>query len=39
MKILHTNVNNWSLKTYSQPYNLASHTTYVVYVNFMHEWR
>ena len=27
---------NWSLQFFSQDYNLASHTTYVVRVNFIH---
>ena len=28
-----------SLQPFSQNYALASHTIYVVCVNFMHEWR
>ena len=31
--ILHTQ-HNWSLQIFSQDYNLTSHTTYVVYVNW-----
>ena len=30
---------NWSLQPLSQDYDLTSHTTYVVCVNFIHEWR
>ena len=30
--------NYWSSQRFSQDYNLASHTTHVVYVNFIHEW-
>ena len=30
---------NWSLQPFSQDYDLASHTTYVVCGNFIHEWR
>ena len=29
---------NWSLQPFSQDYDLVSHTTYVVCVNFIHEW-
>ena len=29
----------WLLQPFSQDYNLASHTTYVVCVNFINEWR
>ena len=35
--ITHTYIHNWSLQPFSQDYDLASHTTYVVCVNFMHE--
>ena len=34
-----TYIHNWSLKPFSQDYDLASHTTYVVCVNFIHKWR
>ena len=30
---------NWSLKSFNQDYDLASHTIYVVCINFIHEWR
>ena len=36
---LHTYIRNWSLQPFSQDSDLASHTTYVVCVNFIHEWR
>ena len=29
----------WSLQPFSQDYELASHTTYVVCINFIHKWR
>ena len=29
----------WSLQPFSQYYDLASHTNYVVCVNFIHKWR
>ena len=31
--------NNWALQSFSQDYGLASHTTHVVYVNFIRERR
>ena len=34
-----TYIHNWSLEPFSQDYDLASHITYVVCVNFIHEWR
>ena len=34
-----TYIHNWSLKPFSQDYDLASHTTHIVCVNFIHEWR
>ena len=34
-----TYILNWSLQPFSQDYDLVSHTTYVVCVNFVHEWR
>ena len=34
-----TYIHNWSLQPFSQVYNLYSHRTYVVCVNFMHGWR
>ena len=30
---------HWSLQPFSQDYDLASHTTHFVCVNFIHEWR
>ena len=35
---VHTYIYNWPLQLFSQDYGLASHTTYVVCVNFIHEW-
>ena len=32
-------IHNSSLQSFSQEYGLASHTTHVVCVNFIHEWR
>ena len=32
-------IHNWSLQRFNQVYDLASHTTYVVYINFIHEWQ
>ena len=32
-------IHNWLLQPFSQDYDLASHTTYVVCVNFIHKWR
>ena len=32
-------VKSWLLQLLSQDYNLAAHTTYVAFVNFIHEWR
>ena len=34
-----TYIHNWPLQPFSQDYGLASHTTHVVCVNFMREWR
>ena len=34
-----TYIHNWPLQTFSQDYDLSSHTTHVVCVNFMREWR
>ena len=31
-------IHNWSLQPCSHDYDQASHTTYVVCVNFIHEW-
>ena len=31
-------IHNRSLQPFSQDYNLVNHTTYVVCVNFIHEW-
>ena len=36
--IIH-NIHNWPLQPFSQDYSLASHTTHVVCVNFIREWR
>ena len=36
---LHTYIHNWQLQPFTQDYGLASHTTYIVCVNFIHEWR
>ena len=30
---------NWSLQPFSQDFGIASHTTHVVCVNFIREWR
>ena len=34
-----TYIHNWPLQPFSQDYGLGSHTTHVVCVNFMREWR
>ena len=34
-----TYIHNWPLQPFSQDYGLASHTTHVVCINFIHEWR
>ena len=34
----HMYIHNWPLQTFSQDYDLASHTTYFVCFNFIHEW-
>ena len=34
-----TYIHNWPLQRFSQDYGLASHTTHVVGVNFIREWR
>ena len=36
---IHIYIHNWPLQPFSQDYDLVSHTTYVVCVNFIHEWR
>ena len=37
---IHTYIHNWPLQSFSQDHGLAStHTIYVVYVNFIREWR
>ena len=33
-KAIHTYIHNWSLQPFSQDYDLVSHATYVVCVNF-----
>ena len=35
----HTCIFNWSLQFFSQHYELPSHTTYVAFVHFIHEWQ
>ena len=37
--LIHTYIHNWPLQPFSQDYGLASHSTHVVCVNFMREWR
>ena len=34
----YTYTHNWSLQAFIQDYDLASDITYVVCINFMHEW-
>ena len=34
-----TYIHNWPLQPFSQDYDLASHTTHVAWVNFIHKWR
>ena len=36
---VYTYIHNWPLQSFSQDNGLASHTTPVVYVNFIREWR
>ena len=36
---IHTYIHNCPVQSFSQDYDLASHTTHVVYVNFIREWR
>ena len=36
---IHTYIHNWPLQHFSQDFGLASHTTHVVCVNFISEWR
>ena len=36
---IHTYIHIWPLQPFSQDYNLASHRTYIVCVNFIHEWQ
>ena len=38
MKIL-AYIHNWPLQSFSPDYGLASHTTHVVCVTFVREWR
>ena len=33
------NIHNWPLQSFSQIYDVASHTTHVVYVHFIREWQ
>ena len=37
--LLHAYIHNWPLQPFSQDYGLASHTTHVLCVNFICEWR
>ena len=37
--LIRTHIHNWSLQPFSQAYDLASHDTYVVCVNFIYKWR
>ena len=37
--IIHTYIHYWPLQPFSQDYGLVSHTTHVVCVNFISEWR
>ena len=39
IRMLFTYIHNWSLQLFRQGYGLASHTIYVVCVNFIHKWR
>ena len=32
-------IHNWALQPFIQDYDLASHTSYSVCVNFIHDWR
>ena len=32
-------IHNSSLQPFIQEYDLAAHTTYIVFVNFIYEWR
>ena len=36
---IHTYINNWSLQPFRYDYDLASYSTYVVCVNFIHKYR
>ena len=36
---LHKYIYNWPLQPFSQNFGLVSHTTYVVCVNFIRDWR
>ena len=36
---IYTYIHNWPLQPFSQKHGLASHTTHVVCVNFILEWR
>ena len=36
---IHIYIHNWPLQTLSQDYGLASQTTHLVCVNFIHKWR
>ena len=38
-KTFFTYVHNWPLQSFSQDYGLGSHTTHIVCVNFIREWR
>ena len=36
---IYTCIHSWPLQSFSQHYDLASHTTHVVCINFIHKWR
>ena len=38
-EIIDTYIHSWPLHPFSQDYGPASHTTHVVCVKFIHEWR
>ena len=38
-QIMYSKIHTLPLQSFSQDYDLASHTTYVVRVIFIHEWR
>ena len=36
---MHIYIHNFLLQSFSQDYDVASHTTYVMFFNFIHKWR